>query len=121
MRAGNIGATDGREGPRCSGIGSAARISWNTQQTRYTHGRIRFVAGNALECELHEQFDLVFANQIIEHLVYPERLIERLKGLLKEGGKLVVTTPNWHYVRNNLPSFREIGDPAQFEASSIYC
>ena len=84
-------------------------------QTRYTHGRIRFVAGNALECELDERFDLVFANQIIEHLVYPERLIGRLKGLLNAGGKLVVTTPNWHYVRNNLPSFEEIGDPAQFE------
>ena len=84
-------------------------------QTRYTRGRIRFVAGNALECELNQCFDLVFANQIVEHLVYPERLIRRLKGLLNAGGKLVVTTPNWNYVRNNLPSFEEIGDPAQFE------
>src|SRR5262245_13017675 len=84
-------------------------------ESRYTHGQIRFVAGNALECQLQEQFDLIFANQIIEHLVHPERLVERLKGLLKEGGKLVVTTPNWHYVRNSLPSFRDIGDPAQFE------
>jgi 2-polyprenyl-3-methyl-5-hydroxy-6-metoxy-1,4-benzoquinol methylase len=84
-------------------------------QSRYTHGQIRFVAGNALECELDEQFDLIFANQIIEHLVHPERLIGRLKGLVKNGGKLVVTTPNWHYVRNNLPSFKDIGDPAQCE------
>jgi 2-polyprenyl-3-methyl-5-hydroxy-6-metoxy-1,4-benzoquinol methylase len=84
-------------------------------QTRYTHGQIRFVAGNILECALDESFDLVFANQIIEHLVYPERLVGRLKDLLKAGGKLVVTTPNWHYIRNNLPSFKEIGDPAQFE------
>jgi 2-polyprenyl-3-methyl-5-hydroxy-6-metoxy-1,4-benzoquinol methylase len=84
-------------------------------QTRYTHGRIRFVAGNALECELDEHFDLVFANQIVEHLVYPERLVRRLKGLLKGGGRLVVTTPNWHYIRNNLPNFKDIGDPTQFE------
>jgi 2-polyprenyl-3-methyl-5-hydroxy-6-metoxy-1,4-benzoquinol methylase len=84
-------------------------------QSRYTHGEISFVAGNALECELDERFDLVFANQIIEHLVHPDRLVVRLKRFLKEGGKLVVTTPNWHYVRNNLPSFRDIGDPAQFE------
>lgn len=84
-------------------------------QSRYTHGQIRFVAGNALECELHERFDLVFANQIIEHVVYPERLVERLTGFLKEAGRLVITTPNWHYVRSSLPSFKEIGDPAQFE------
>src|SRR5262249_37547594 len=73
-------------------------------QSRYTHGQIRFVAGNALELELDEQFDLVFANQIIEHLVHPERLVGSLKKVLKEGGKLVVTTPNWSYLRNNLPS-----------------
>ena len=84
-------------------------------QTRYTHGKIRFVVGNALECELDERFDLVFANQIIEHLVYPEQLVRRLKGLLKAEGKLVVTTPNWHYIRNNLPCFEDIGDPTQFE------
>ena len=84
-------------------------------KSRYTHGDIRFVVGNALDCEFDEQFDLVFANQIIEHLVYPGRLVERLKGLLKAQGKLVVTTPNWHYFRNTLPSFKEIGDPSLSE------
>jgi 2-polyprenyl-3-methyl-5-hydroxy-6-metoxy-1,4-benzoquinol methylase len=83
-------------------------------QSRYTHGRIRFVAGNAIECELDEGFDLIFANQVIEHLVYPKRLITRLKGLLNSGGRVVLTTPNWHYMRCKLPSFEEIGDPGQF-------
>ena len=84
-------------------------------KSRYTHGRIRFVAGNALECELDERFDLVFANQIIEHLVYPEQLIRILKGFLTPNGTLVVTTPNWHYLRNNLPSFKELGDASNYE------
>jgi 2-polyprenyl-3-methyl-5-hydroxy-6-metoxy-1,4-benzoquinol methylase len=84
-------------------------------QSRYTHGRIRFIAGNALECEFDERFDLVFANQLIEHLVYPEKLIRTLKGLLSSRGKLVVTTPNWHYLRNTLPSFEELGDASKFE------
>ncbi len=26
-----------------------------------------------------------------------------------------MTTPNWHYIRNNLPSFEDIGNPTQFE------
>jgi 2-polyprenyl-3-methyl-5-hydroxy-6-metoxy-1,4-benzoquinol methylase len=84
-------------------------------QSRYTHGRIRFLAGNALDCELDEHFDLIFANQIVEHLVYPERLITRLKSLLNPGGRVVVTTPNWHYLRSNLPSFEGIGNPGKFE------
>ena len=84
-------------------------------KSRYTHGRIRFVAANVLEYKLDERFDLVFANQIIEHLVYPEQLIRVLKGLLASNGTLVVTTPNWHYLRNNLPSFEELGDPSKYE------
>lgn len=84
-------------------------------QTRYTHGQIRFLVGNALECELSERFDLIFANQIIEHLVYPERLIRKLESLLNSGGKIVVTTPNWHYIRSTLPSFKDIGDPSKLE------
>lgn len=84
-------------------------------KTRYTHGSIRFVVGNALDLDLDEQFDLVFANQIIEHLVYPDRLLTRLVGLLARCGQLVVTTPNWHYVLNRLPSFSELGDPINHE------
>jgi hypothetical protein len=34
---------------------------------------------------------------------------------LNLGGRVVVTTPSWHYVRNRLPSFVEIGDPAKLE------
>jgi len=84
-------------------------------RSRYTHGRIRFVVGNVLQCPLGERFDFVFANQIIEHLVHPEQLIMTLKGLLNSKGKLVVTTPNWHYLRNALPSFDELGDVSRFE------
>ena len=62
-------------------------------KSRYTHGDIRFVLGNALDCEIEDRFDLIFANQIIEHLVYPEKLIKRLKGLLRSGGELVRDYP----------------------------
>ena len=84
-------------------------------KSRYTHGQIRFLTGNVLECEVDDCFDLIFANQIIEHLVYPSRLISKLNSVLKPGGQLVVTTPNWNYMRSNLPSFSELGDPTRFE------
>jgi len=82
---------------------------------RYEHGNIDFVQGNVLEVELSRTFDLVFANQLIEHLVYPMEMVERLKIVLKPGGRLVVTTPNWHYLMNSLPSFTALGDPKQWE------
>lgn len=80
--------------------------------SRHEHGNVRFVCGNVMETSPGGQFDLIFANQIVEHLVYPAELVGRLAGWLKAGGRLVMTTPNGDYVKNSLPAFGEIGDPA---------
>lgn len=84
-------------------------------QSRHTHGEVRFLQANALQEDVPGQYDLVFCNQLIEHLVYPAQLLERLHRNLRPGGKLVVTTPNGAYVRNSLPSFGSLGDPRQWE------
>lgn len=84
-------------------------------KSRYSHGDIRFIAANALELDLDERFDLIFANQIVEHLVYPQQLVRHLLQLLIPGGRLVITTPNWHYCVNTLPSYQELGDLSQHE------
>lgn len=83
--------------------------------SRWTHGTIRFLQGNIFEMDINETFDVVFANQIIEHLVYPAEFIEKLTSLLVPGGLLVMTTPNQSYVANALPSYTELGDPSQWE------
>lgn len=83
--------------------------------SRHERGDVRFVCGNVLDVVPGGTFDVIFANQLIEHLVHPTRLVERLAGWLEPGGRLVVTTPSWEYVRNSLPSFGELGDPAAHE------
>ena len=82
--------------------------------SRYEYGNISFICGNVLELELDRSFDLIFANQLVEHLVYPLDMVKRLKKLLKPGGRLVTTTPNGQYIINKLPCFSELGDPAQW-------
>lgn len=85
-------------------------------RSRYEHGDIRFIQGNALKVQFEEEFDLIFANQIVEHLVYPDILLRGLREILVDKGRLVVTTPNWHYfVNRDLPSFTQLGDPRQHE------
>ena len=79
--------------------------------SRYERGHVRFVEGDALTLKIDETFDLVFANQIIEHLVFPVAFVSRLHGWLTEGGELIMTTPNGEYVKNGLPHFSQIGDP----------
>lgn len=76
-------------------------------KSRHTHGDIRFLAGNLFEQNFIEEcFDLVFANQIIEHVLDPEEKLRKLAGYLRPGGRLVVTTPNGEYLSNDLPSYR---------------
>jgi len=76
--------------------------------SRYTRGDLRFIAGNLFEDNLlTDTFDVVFANQIIEHVLEPQQKIERIAVFLKPGGRLVMTTPNGAYFRNDLPLHRQ--------------
>jgi len=84
-------------------------------KTRVEHGDIRFIAGNTFDLEELGEFDVVFANQIIEHLVYPADFLAQLKRFVKADGVLVITTPNHDYFRSTLPSYRELGDPRDHE------
>ncbi|MGH1538797.1 MAG: class I SAM-dependent methyltransferase [Arenicella sp.] len=91
--------------------------------SRYTHGDIEFKCGNALDLANSSnegdspdtRYDIIFANQIIEHLVHPEQLVFGLKKLLRPAGKLIITTPNHSYFKNTLPTFTELGDVKQWE------
>ncbi len=84
-------------------------------RSRWEHGDVRFVVANIFDAPDLGTFDLVFANQIIEHVVYPAELLRTLSRYVRPGGTLVVTTPNHDYFRNPLPSYRELGDPKQHE------
>jgi|SRR5215471_11868939 len=84
--------------------------------SRYEQGKIHFICGNALELDLDARFDLIFANQIVEHLLNPLGFIAGLARLLNPGGRLVVTTPNAEYIKNDLPSFTELVDTKELEA-----
>jgi len=83
-------------------------------KSRYTHGSIKFAQLNVLEDAIPGQYDLIFANQIIEHIVYPQLLVSKLASALAPGGRLVVTTPNAAYFKSDLPTFDELGDPQAF-------
>lgn len=41
-----------------------------------------------------KEFDVIFAGDLIEHLVNPGLFLDNAKKHLKEGGRLIVTTPN---------------------------
>ncbi len=49
-----------------------------------------------------ETFDLVFAGEVIEHLVDTDSFLQELQRVLKPGGRLLLTTPNLASFENRL-------------------
>lgn len=84
-------------------------------RTRWERGDVEFLAANIFDRPPLGTFDLVFGNQIIEHLVYPAEFLRTLASYARPGGVLVVSTPNHDYFRSSLPSFTDLGDPRQHE------
>jgi 2-polyprenyl-3-methyl-5-hydroxy-6-metoxy-1,4-benzoquinol methylase len=50
--------------------------------------------GNAEDFELNEKFDTIVAGELIEHLSNPGKFLDACWNHLKEGGKVILTTPN---------------------------
>lgn len=84
-------------------------------RSRWEKGDVTFVEANLMDAPDLGTFDLVFANQIIEHLVYPADFLRTVARYVRPGGVLVVATPNHDYFRSSLPSYTELGDPKQHE------
>ena len=46
-----------------------------------------------------QSFDLIFSDNVLEHLVEPEKVFEEISRLLRPGGIFLAKTPNkWHYM-----------------------
>jgi 2-polyprenyl-3-methyl-5-hydroxy-6-metoxy-1,4-benzoquinol methylase len=84
-------------------------------RSRHERGDVTFTAANIFEAPNLGAFDVVFGNQIIEHLVYPAAFIKQLAQFAKPEGVVIVTTPNHGYFRSSLPTYTELGDPKQHE------
>ena len=58
------------------------------------------VTADAESMKLNEKFDLIIAGELIEHLSNPGLFLEGARKHLKEGGRLILTSPNpWDWTR----------------------
>lgn len=49
-----------------------------------------------------DRFDLVFALEVIEHMIDPAAFLSRIKAVLRPGGHVVISTPNINCLRNRV-------------------
>ena len=85
---------------------------------KYESGTVTYQPGNIFELPEGQlgQFDVVLATEIIEHVAHPDQFLAKLATFLKKDGSIVLTTPNGHYFRNNLPRFSDCPDPSIYES-----
>ena len=54
----------------------------------------RVIDGDILELDIGETFDVITLNDVLEHLIEPERLLAGLHRLIEPEGRLIVSVPN---------------------------
>lgn len=66
-------------------------------QQKFGVDHVQFEQTNILDTEITERFDMVFMNDVAEHIPYPVliAIFRRLGELLRPGGRIFVTYPPW--------------------------
>ncbi|MDE3236497.1 MAG: class I SAM-dependent methyltransferase [Bacteroidota bacterium] len=101
-------------------------IEYDPRLVGLTQKKVRnaeIMQGNAESFSFENiKFDIIVSFQVIEHLYYPEKMIECVKESLREGGLFVFTTPNlsglgatimkdkWHGYREDHVSLKGYDD-----------
>lgn len=93
----------------------AKRKGWETWGTEYSKGAVLHTQKkglNVLHGRLNEvledlpQFDVITSFEVIEHLNNPAREIDLMKNILRPGGIIYITTPNFNSVLRYLLKHR---------------
>jgi 2-polyprenyl-6-hydroxyphenyl methylase/3-demethylubiquinone-9 3-methyltransferase len=100
------------------------RVTWNDLRAELADyvrqkdrtGAITYAPGNCLELRFRDLFDTILITEIIEHVAHPDDFLAKVAGLLRPGGRVVMTTPNGGYFRNRLPRFSDCPHPSRYEA-----
>jgi 2-polyprenyl-3-methyl-5-hydroxy-6-metoxy-1,4-benzoquinol methylase len=100
------------------------RVTWNDLRPelagyvrlKQRSGEVRYMPGEIFHLPPTEEHDVALATEIIEHVAHPDSFLDTIKGFVKPGGFVVLTTPNGGYFRNRLRRFSECDNPSQFES-----
>lgn len=65
---------------------------------KYEYGKIDFAVSNAEKLPFKAKFDIIILGELLEHVAYPERVLNQCRRLLNDKGILLITTPNGRFI-----------------------
>jgi len=101
--SGAISVAAAKRGYQVTGINNDdTQLEHSTHRAKqYAQGRAKFEKCDLRELsdktDLHNQFDVVICFEAIEHILDDRKLFRALVQCLKPGGRLLLTTPYFHY------------------------
>jgi len=90
--------------------GAIAACERYAQEFANAPANLEFLVGDD-EIELIEEYDVLLISEVLEHVIEPATVVERLEKFIKAGGLVLITTPfgpseigtrNWYEFRNHI-------------------
>ncbi|MGA9407701.1 MAG: class I SAM-dependent methyltransferase [Bacteroidota bacterium] len=80
----------------CFPTGQLVGIDISTDIIPRSHEKVKFINSDIVEFELEEKFDIVFSDNVMEHIAPADTRshLESIKKVLKKDGKIIIIMPN---------------------------
>jgi SAM-dependent methyltransferase len=66
-------------------------------KNKYANSKVEFIKKNAENFDFEEKFDVIISFETIEHLNFPEKLLECVRKAMIPGGIFIISTPNRNF------------------------
>ena len=97
-------------------------IDVSIPEKSFNHKTIKFIKSNIIEFEINQKFDVIFVDQVIEHIALSdlELFLSSIKKSLNEHGKFIIRLPNRLFGPSDVTRIRDYSYTGKIEAEGTH-
>jgi SAM-dependent methyltransferase len=98
----------------------ACEMGFKTSAVEYSQSRIEYLKSKgiqAFDANAHGSFDFIICDQVLEHVTYPQKLLNSINKLLSPNGLLYLAVPNCRNIEKKLLKSEQISEPSAYHAA----
>ena len=86
---------------------------------KYESGELYCINATLEALPFKEAFDMILLGEVIEHVAYPDVLLQNISRLLAPSGCLILTTPNGERLLTRMPTLSQVKDRSSLVANQF--